>query len=185
MIIVLLMVIPLSKISTVSAITSVSNSNGASNNIRKSNVPVGIPRIINPSGQRDPFATQSQNLKEVKFSSNTIVYTDPVKSGNEPSIAAHPTNPKIVLAAHKSLIDLLDETTNRTCDISTQPTDGGKTWSKPISVLLPPVDDSCTDPVIRWAPGDGADKDKNVRVYANLCRIQARIYNAGCSGDTL
>ena len=32
--------------------------------------------------------------------------------------------------------------------------------------MLPPEDDGCTDPVIRWAPADGADKDKNARVYA-------------------
>ena len=81
------------------------------------------------------------------------------------SIAAHPTNPKIVLAFHKSIVDLLDVVLNRTCDIQ-RSTDGGKTWSNPISVVLPPEDDGCTDPVIRWAPADGADKDKNIRVYA-------------------
>ena len=88
MLIVLLMIIPVSNISTVNGITSVPNANGANNNLRKSNVPGSGPRIITPSGQRDPFATQSQDLKEVSVSSNTIVYTDPVKSGNEPSIAS-------------------------------------------------------------------------------------------------
>ena len=115
---------------------------------------------------QDPFVSGVEKIKALDAASDSFVDTDPEKSGNEPSIAAHPTNPNIVLAFHRSLIDLLDVTLNRTCDFH-RSTDGGKTWSPPVHSPLPPGDSECSDPLIRWAPADGADSDKNVRVYAS------------------
>ena len=130
--IVIFMVIPVSHVSIANAISSIPSGIGANNNFRRSDISSDVPTTMTSTyNQGDPFATQSQNLGELGTSTNRIVYTDPVKSGNEPSIAAHPTNPKIVLAFHKSIVDLLDVVLNRTCDIQRIP-DGGKTWSAPI-----------------------------------------------------
>ena len=165
--IVIFMVIPVSHVSIANAISSIPSGIGANNNFRRSDISSDVPTTMTSTyNQGDPFATQSQNLGELSTSTNRIVYTDPVKSGNEPSIVAHPTNPKIVLAFHKSIVDLLDVVLNRTCDIqrilmAVRPGPLQYQLHFLLEILAGP------DPVIRWAPADGSDSDKNVRVYAS------------------
>lgn len=114
----------------------------------------------------DPFAKSDPKTAEIEKINDVFVDTDPVRSGNEPSIAAHPYNPNIVLAFHKARIEQVEgpDTGDRTCDLH-RSTDGGKTWSGPVPAELTIGNTICTDPVIRWAPQDGVDSNKNVRAY--------------------
>ena len=136
--------------------------------------PLQSERLTDESADTNPFTTRNQKLPKLspKTDTDTFVDTDPVRSGNEPSIAAHPYKKNIVLAFHKGRIEHdSGPDLDMTCDLH-RSTDGGKTWSSPVAVPLPPGDVHCTDPVIRWAPDDGADSDKNVRAYATYMAIR-------------
>ena len=124
-----------------------------------------------PKAHRDkslndnPFAKLLQKSIKSEKSNDLFIETDPVRSANEPSIAAHPYDPNIILAFDKTSIEQLDGTSDRKCDLY-RSIDGGKTWSAALVAKLPANHVHCTDPVIRWAPNDGADKGKTVRAYA-------------------
>lgn len=126
--------------------------------------------LVRSNTIRDIYTNHVDRARHVSVklhpSTDTFVARDSVRSETEPSIAAHPYNKNIVLAFSKG--GIAQETgpdLDRTCDLY-RSIDGGKTWSAPLAVALPPDDTHCTDPLIRWAPADGADHDKNVRVYA-------------------
>lgn len=124
-----------------------------------------IDSKLNKSSSNDPFSALDKKIAKLEKPNDIFVETDPERSGNEPSIAAHPYDPKIVLAFDRGIIESTDPPSDRTCDLY-RSTDGGKTWSSRVPAPLPPDDVHCTDPVIKWAPADGVDIDKKVRAYA-------------------
>lgn len=117
------------------------------------------------SFSNDPFTKLEKKAAKILKINDVFVETDPERSGNEPSIAAHPYNPHIVLAFDRGRIELEEGALDRTCDLY-RSDDGGKTWTFITEAKLPENHIHCTDPVIRWAPNDGADIAKSVRAYA-------------------
>jgi hypothetical protein len=118
----------------------------------------------NKSFASDPFTTFDKKITKFEKPNDVFIETDPERSAGEPSISAHPSDPNMVLAFERGRIEGFDSSTDRTCDLY-RSTDGAKTWSSRVESIIPSNDDGCTDPLIRWAPDDGADLDKSVRAY--------------------
>jgi len=83
---------------------------------------------INSLGHMNAMATTTpHDLVKIRPSTDTFVARDPVKSENEPTIAAHPYNKNIVLEFNKGgIAQESGPDLNRTCDLH-RSTDGGKT----------------------------------------------------------
>jgi hypothetical protein len=99
---------------------------------------------------------------------NPVAAEDCISEFN-PSIAAKPNNPNLLIAVAENL-DLMtisppEDISGDTVCRAYVSTDGGENWSAG-TVLPVPVDTQCVHPVVRWAPADGTDSDKNIRVYA-------------------
>jgi hypothetical protein len=106
--------------------------------------------------------------------SDRLVAGDTTLMENEPSVAVNPLAPlNVVAASHR--FDFYGDVVN--CFAYTS-SDGGVSWSAPISLPLLVAGDICSDPVVEFAPRDGVDADTGVRVYALYMSIRGNASTA-------
>jgi len=109
---------------------------------------------------------EGNEIVEILAADNPVITEDCFSEFN-PSIAAKPNSQNILVAVAEVLdLDPEEDNSAETVCRAYVSTDGGENWSDGISLPLPNGVDNCVHPVVRWAPADGTDSDKNIRVYA-------------------
>jgi hypothetical protein len=153
----------------------------SSDDIEKTIARLGGPTMLKLANAHGITSIMGKNIPQHVGGSGSVVAqgadnpvgVDPVNE-NTPSIAAKPNNEAVVVAVSQNyaVTDPPDEFDE--C-VAYRSTDGGETWSNKILLPLLEEDDFCQEPVVRWAPNDGADPDAETRVYVVYVSVRENL----------